>query len=472
MKNKLIKLPNGQEVRLNALIAEIEKRGILHRTKIYDGLFKQQQEAFKDHSNFIACQCSRRAGKSYFIGSKLFYNAKKYKGSIIPYIALTRRSARFIMWPVLKEIDRIYGFKSDFREHDMTILTKEGSTIALFGADVHGWIDRLRGGKYPFVGIDESASFGEHLTELVDDVLTPAIADYNGQIALVGSPGVTPHGFFYEATEQKKHGFNVYKWTVHNNPHMKNIKSFLENLKKRKNWTEENPTYRREWLNEWVIDLDALVYKFNDNKNIYNELPKREDWYNIIGVDYGWHDQVAFCIVSYNPHSPFIFVIHSEGHSHMIPSSIANRLIQLRDKYKPIKIVADTGGLGKSITEEMIQRYSIAISAAEKKEKMTNISLLNGDFIDGNLKIHESLKPLINQLKILQKDDKGLEDPNFPNDLCDAMLYAYREARAYTWEPERAKAKTKNEKWEQEAEDMLQKELDNHEQRTTDWWNN
>jgi hypothetical protein len=40
------------------------------------------------------------------------------------------------------------------------------------------FIRRLRGIKTPGAGIDEAQDFGSHLESLVDDVLTPALADY------------------------------------------------------------------------------------------------------------------------------------------------------------------------------------------------------------------------------------------------------------------------------------------------------
>jgi hypothetical protein len=375
------------------------------------------------------------------------------------------------MWPILRELNERYQLGAEFREAELTVKIND-TEIQLYGADMVNFIDRLRGGKYPIVCIDEAASFREHLTTLVDDILTPAIADYNGQIILVGSAGIVPKGLFYDATELKKYGFSIHKWTVFNNPFMPNARAFVDMIKERKSWTDENPTYRREWLNEWVQDLDALVYKFEDG-NIYEDIPEDREWYNIIGVDFGWHDQAAFTVLAYNPHSPKVYVHYSKGFSHMIPSKIAEHVSELNKRFKPIRIVADTGGLGKSIAEEMIQRWGLPIFAAEKTQKLTNISLMNGDFVDGHLLVHSSLVNLHNQLKTLQKDDKGMEDPGFPNDLCDSMLYAYREAKAYAWTPIKDKPKNQKEKWEREAETLLERDLEEHENKSNkveNWW--
>lgn len=435
-------------------------------------LFSQQLAAANDTATFIACLCTRRAGKSYWEGIQLIQKALDHSGSIVPYIALTRKSAKNIMWPILKELNERFNLKMRLKEHELEAVLENDARIVLFGADRYGWIDMLRGGKYPFVAIDEAGSFGPHLNELVDDVLTPAIIDYNGQIALVGTPGLIPQGLFYEATtEPEKVGFSLHKWTIYDNPHVPHATNFVEGLKKRKGWSDENPTYLREWQGQWVNDADSLVYKYRPGRNDYQSLPESEEWFNILGVDYGWHDQAAFSVISYNPNSPKIFVQDCMGYSEMIPSKIADHLTNLIDQYQPIHIVADTGGLGKSITEEMIQRYGLPIEPAKKTDKLTHISLLNGDLIDGHLKIHNDLKLLKSQMQTLPRDEQGKEDPRFPNDLCDSVLYAYRAAKAYSWEPAVPKAKTQEEKYAAEAkriEDSLIRKLEK--EQSQEWW--
>jgi hypothetical protein len=93
--------------------------------------------------------------------------------------------------------------------------------------------------------------------------------------------------------------------------------------------------------------------------------------------------------------------------------------------------VADTGGLGRSITEEMRMRYDLPMIAAEKTEKMTAIDMVNCDFVDRRLFVHSSCKSLCNQYETLTWDDKHKEDPTLPNDLCDSALYPLRFSRHY-----------------------------------------
>ena len=104
------------------------------------------------------------------------------------------------------------------------------------------------------------------------------------------------------------------------------------------------------------------------------------------------------------------------------------------NKYDAVEVIADTGGLGKSITEEMRQRYGLPMRAAEKTEKLTAIETLNGDYIESRIMVLESCTELIEQYGQLTWDSashKRVENQQLRNDLCDCTLYAARMSRHY-----------------------------------------
>jgi len=454
----------SDEVYLRALLL---KQYSAKRVDYLSQLFPKQRSFVVDPSTRKTALCTRRAGKSEAAGRILGIAAQAKPGEIALYISLTRDSAKRIMWPVLSRLNRENGLGWEMAESSLSIKTPEGSTILLVGADAINFMDRLRGAKYSVVVIDEGQSFGSHLQTLVEDVLEPACLDLQATIYILGTPGPIPNGFFYDATNGK-HGYSVHKWSVLDNPFMPHAKGFIEQMLKARGWTTNNPTFRREWLGEWVIDLDALVYRFRRERNIYSEIPSGVTISRVLGIDYGWNDKTAFGIVSYSDELPDIWIEHSESHAEMIPSDIAIRIQRLVSLYHPSIIVADTGGLGKSITEEMIRRYGIPIKAAQKTEKMTNIHLMNGDFIDGHLKVHASLGELMGQYETLVKDDKGNEQAGLSNDECDCNLYAYREAKAYAHT--RVIKKSPAELIAEEEDKMERELIEKHEQNKKEWW--
>jgi terminase large subunit-like protein len=441
--------------------------------KLGDLTFPQQDAFVHDPADFVAALCSRRAGKSTGFGKRAIRAMYRHPGFTVPYIGLTRESSYNIMWPILWQLNRQYNLGAKLHESDLRMELRNGSNYKLFGADMKNFIERLRGGKYSEAHIDEAQSFRSHLKTLIDDVLGPALGDLRGPLALGGTPGPIPDGIFFKASKGKL-GFSAHHWTVFENPYFPKPREFVAKLKLEKGWTDNNPTYQREWLGQWVLDDDALVYKFRPDRNIYDELPVGLQWSHILAIDYGWNDQTAFAIVAFSKQSPHVFIRHVEGHSEMVPSDIAKRAKELIDEFKPINIVADTGGLGKSITEEFIRRYHIPISAADKREKLTFINLLNGDFIDGRCFVHRSLTNVHDQYQSLQKAENPTasryEDPTMRNDLADAILYAYRKARHYLGQTPHTYANDE-EKWKAYEKDLEQKEIEAIEgEGDRAWW--
>jgi len=169
------------------------------------GDFPQQNAFVEDTARFIDAQCSRRAGKTNGLALRFFRTLEKYPKSQCIYLGLTLDSAREILWPVLQEINDKYKIGCTFLESKLTMKHPNGSNLKLFGADMKNFIKRLKGRKYPGVGIDEAQDFGVHLQSLVDDVLTPSISDYaDGWLALTGTPGPVPQGYFFDVTQFHK----------------------------------------------------------------------------------------------------------------------------------------------------------------------------------------------------------------------------------------------------------------------------
>jgi hypothetical protein len=419
------------------ILLEARRRFIDKALTPVDTLFDQQKVFHRDPHRFKAALNTRRSGKSFLAAVRLL-EAAATPLSQNPYLALTRDSARRILWPTL--IDLIERFKVECTpsESALSISFPNKSEIFLVGADQKNFASRLRGIKSKLVVIDEAQSFREHLSDLIDSVIIPTLVDLEGCLDIYGTPGPRPTGFFYEATTSER-GFKCFNWSVLDNPFIPDANKFIEEILTRRNWTKENPTYRREWLGEWVLDLDSLLFRFDPQRNIVSERPSGIGWINCLGIDIGFNDKTAFVVLSYSHTHPNSYVIHAEAHSEMIPSEIAERTKLLMNQFNPSTIVADTGGLGKSIAEELRRRHALPIKAAAKTEKATQISFINGEFIDKRLFILAHCKDLLDQLQTVPKGEDGLEDPHTPCDLLDGMIYAWRESKAWSFAPKEAK---------------------------------
>lgn len=398
-------------------------------------LFKQQRALFDDKSRYKAAVCSRRAGKSRYASIELLARALMHPSSFALYLGLNRQVSKEIMWDVLKDSAKEFEIDVRWHESELTGRLQNGSYVKVIGADHKRVVEALRGPKRSVAIIDEAGSFSRLLETLIDDALEPSLADLGGPIVLLGTPPPLLGGYFYEKTIRHKL-YSYHHWTLLDNPYMPNAKEWLEELKKKRNWSDDNPTYRREYLGEFVHDDAARVYKFRKERDTVSvaQMPQMQ-WQKVVGLDLGWNDATAISLIYYHPKHPFAYVVKANKYRGYTVHRIAQILQELMAREKPERIIADTGGLGKMICEELKQRYNLPITAAEKTEKMAHIELINSDYREGRLKVLDTLHDLISQYETLQWDDHQKETAGQENDLCDAVLYPWRFSYHY-WHQE------------------------------------
>lgn len=435
----------------------IRSRFTPNPNRYLDPAFPRQNDFVLDDSRFIAAQCSRRAGKSNGLAIRFIRTLETHPNCFCPYISLTRESAKNIMWPALQEQSEKLGVPLEFTESNLTVKHGNGARLQLFGADTKNFIRRLKGIKTPGAGVDEAQDFGGHLQSLVDDVLTPTLTDYEDSwLALTGTPGPIPKGYFYEVTAQGKYGFSKHSWTLLDNPYLPNAKRFIEDLKQKKGWDDTNPTLRREWYNEWVLDLESLLIRWSKEKNDFQELPLEHAWQYILGIDVGFGDADALAVIAWSNTSPNIYLAEEVVVSGQDVSALAESIRALYSRYQFHKMVIDTGGLGKKIAEELTRRFGLPLVAADKARKMENVALLNDFLSRSRFKAKADSRFVADSYRVQLDWDKSTPDRlvvknDFHSDIIDAALYAFRESPAWTYEEPKPKPAYGTKAW-QEAE--------------------
>jgi hypothetical protein len=415
-----------------------------------------------DSSRFIAAQCSRRAGKTNGLAFRFFRTLSLHPNSLCVYIALTRESARNIMWPILTELNDKFQIGCVLTESNLTMTHPNGARLQLFGADMQNFIRRLKGIKTPGVAIDEAQDFGSHLRTLVDDVISPALTDYEDSwLAITGTPGPVPLGFFFETTAEQKGGYSLHRWTLFDNPYLPQAKTFVSQLKEKRGWNDLYPTLRREWYNEWVLDKESLLIKYNEGLCHYETLPLKDSWIYILGIDVGFRDSDALAILGWSERDPNIYLIEERTMGSSDITSLVEEINRMGKLYDISKTVIDTGGLGKKIAEEIIRRHQIPVQAADKLRKMENVALLNDWLRLGKFKAKKTSRFVEDSYKLQidwdkTRPDKIIVKDTFHSDIIDAVLYAFRESPAYTYTAPKIKPKYGTPAWAKEQEEEME----------------
>ena len=464
--------------RLSLVTYELRRRKKSFEILIRDENYPEQDRFVMDKAQFLGACTTRRAGKSNGLGLRFLRTLQRHPGSKCLYIALTRDSARGIMWNELQEMDERLKLGAKFVESSLTMIVPGfgDGTLKLVGADMKNFRRRLRGQKWPGVGVDEAQEFAD-LEDLVDNVLTPGTSDYaDGWIALTGTPGPVPHGYFHDVTEEGKHGYSLHAWSLFRNPYLPNPKKFVAELKKKKQWPDDHPTLLREYYGKWVFDLNALVFKYDAEKNSYDTLPKlKGKWEHVLGIDIGWHDADSISCIGWHEKIKEAYLLEEDVARGQGITELVARIERFIKIYDPIKIVIDTAGLGKKIAEELRRRYGIPVHAAEKVRMYEFIELLNDEMRCRRFyaKRDSQFAKDAARLKWDTESVKPKISDAFHSDALMSALYGWREALQWLHEPERIKPKKGSPEAIREEEDELEEAAEHaFVGGTTEQWGN
>lgn len=455
------------------LLKELQRRSEAKTFDLQTFCFDKQLAFIQDPARFKTAVCSRRAGKTLSIAAEFMHTCLSEKNVLCLYVTQTARNARNILWPELKRIADDFKIKVKTDDTRMTMIFLDTkSEIRLGGAKDESQIENYRGWKLRKVKVDEGQSFRPYLKYFVNDILMPALRDLRGDLAITGTPGPIPAGAFYDYAHSDL--WVHHHWTAFDNPHMKDLELTLAEERAVKGIDETDPGYIRETYGRWMYDELGLVYKFNKDKNIYDKLPDEKLEY-IFGVDLGFDDADAIAVIGYSYTSKHVYLIEELVTQKQDITALAGQIRSLQDKYKPVKMVIDSGALGKKIVEELLQRQTLALEAADKHRKFEFIELLNDDLRNSKFKAPAGslfaqdclLVQWDRSEKILAQQRLKISD-TFHSDICDAVLYAWREARHYLAEPEKPKTKFGTDAWAEEEERKLMEQAARAERNAPD----
>ncbi len=450
--------------------------------------FDKQIAFIKDKSTQKTLFCTRRSAKSFTAGLYLVHEAINNPGCNCLFIGLTRASAKAIIWKdILSIIDSQFGLKARPNQADLTMTFPNGSVIAVTGIDAdEKEKNKLLGRKYRLVCIDEASMYSVDIHNLVYGVLGPAMVDPNtegqsGTICLMGTASDFPRGLFYDITVGKEKGWKLFEWTAHDNPYVaKQWQAALDKIARERPEYMQTPQFKQWYLNQWVIDEDKLVYRFDMQKNLVSSMPHLSPtmWTYVLGVDTGWEDDTAFVLTAYHANDPYLYVIKVFKKRKMTFDEVVLKIEEFyKDPhYAPQKIVID--GANKQGVESMRQRSSIPFEYADKQDKATFIELCNSDLIQAKIKILDTTenRPLWEEMSALVWVTDGdkikypkKEHASLANHCCDAFLYAWRCGWHYASTPAVKKIVTGSREWYQKQSDSIwEREREQLEQRN-DW---
>lgn len=406
------------------------------RYRIYRTCFGWQKSCLdtpiNTHSKEIYC-FGRRAGKSVFL-SKLFVHSAVDKDTPMLYIHKKFTNAIQNLFDyVIKESENIGLPIKRSSKAEGYIEWENGSSLRFGGNSDVTSADNYRGFKYKVVAVDEAA-FQRNLSYLINDIITPAQADYPyTRLLLVSSPPRVPKTYF-ELAWNERNIFGTYTWTHYSgnmltNPYIPDPEGTIDQICKDKCLDRSSPLIAREYLGEWVFDTEAQVFK---NYSFYNDIPTINRI--VIGIDYGVRDYTAIATVALCNDGKK-YVIKEQKFNNIQASTVISQIL---DTYKEmlnicnnITLVGDSSD--KLISNELYRSYNLPIYDAYKVDKQFAIKQMADELRMGNLLIKKDgiLQDEFEQILYKRGDDDTIipeiDDDIYHPDLMDAVLYALRQ---------------------------------------------
>lgn len=413
--------------------------------ELRDVLFPKQLPFGQETARWQTAVCTRRAGKTYGIASKLLDVAKRKPGCVALYITKQRINAKRIIWDTLKLLNETFALGGEPLEGELCLSMPNGSKIYLSGADHESEIEKFRGLPIGIVLIDEAQLLPAYLKKMVDEVLAPALMDFDGSLVLVGTPGPVPVGYFHQCSHDPR--WAHHSWTVFDNPHIfrKSKKTphelLLEELERR-GVDESDPVIQREWFAQWTIDTNSLVFQYDKKRNGRTQ-PDRHHTNFVMGIDLGFDDADAICVLGWSDESPELDLVYELVMTKQTITPLMKQVEEVYERFKPQAVICDMGGLGKKIAEELQQRTGIPIEAADKQRKLEHIELMN-DALRTSKFFAPADSRFAEDCMLVEWDKTNPEKPKisdrFHSDICDAVLYAWRHCQQWLYAPPKTPA--------------------------------
>lgn len=412
-----------------------------------------QRKVLEDPAQYRAVCASRRGGKTWLDVSMITLSLQDSPSGVwTVFLAPTAIVGKELIWDDLLSMNEKYDLGWECKEHPTPLITTPwGAKFRILGVDDKAQLGKLRGKKYALVIADEAKEYTKFLRELTEDIVGPAFIGVGGRMIVSGTPGrvCSERDYWYAICHGLESGWSPHHWTLHENKWIKDPEEELRKVREQKGWPETHVVYQREYLGRWVSSDDERVYSYNRERNGVLTLPEgytpgHPDWIHVMALDYAYSpDDTAWVVLASHRKSKDVYVVHAEARGRMLPDEVSDHTAELIKKYRPQQVVGDSGGTGKTYVEHFNQRWAQKLNAwirpADKRGKRDHQELLSEELKTGRIKVCLDVAGgLAHEWANLgwEDDKREKENPNQPNHMSDAALYAYVCHKAHYHKPD------------------------------------
>lgn len=360
-----------------------------------------QQQIAQDTHRFRVVVAGRRFGKTHISIRELCKSAR-LPDQEVWYVAPSYRQAKQIVWKKLKHKLQDLRWIVKANESELTITLKNGSTIALKGADN---ADSLRGVGLDFIVLDEFADIDP---EAWYEVLRPTLSDKQGRALFIGTPkgiGNWAHDM-YSMSQEQPEVWSSHQYTTLDGGNVpeEEIEAARRDLDAR--------TFSQEYLATFETYTGRIFYNFDRKLHVQRYAPDKIPEVLYIGMDF-----------NIDPMSAVVFVrekdtLHAIDEIRMFSSNTSEIVEEIKSRYGSRKIWV----------------YPDPASRQRKTSAggLTDLTILqNAGFVVKCPHSHNPVRDGINAVNSRLKNERGdinlYFDPRCKNTIEAMERYTYKE---------------------------------------------
>lgn len=419
-----------------------------------------QESVLRSRASRVLLNCTRQGGKSTVTGVAAGDESINRPNSLTLLLAPTLRQSSELFRKVMgtyRAVSRRIEVPSLVEATKLSVEFSNGSRIVCLPESE----DTIRGFSAPSLVVVDEAAFCSDALYLA---VRPMLAVSNGRLFLISSPNGR-RGFFFDAWHDEKTPWQRHSATAYDCPRIS--AEFLEQER-----IALGPLrYAQEYECKFIAGATGQVYAYSTD-NLAMQIPPLQ--YYLLAIDYGFNDDCAFSVLGWRDNDPTVYVVSAKKYPGMIPSAAAEHTRALDSQYRFVRMVGDTGGLGKGYAEEARTRFGLPIEQADKNNKRGYIDLFNDALRTQRLAIFgPSCGELVREWEGLVWDEtRQREIQGAPNHCADATLYGWRATTAFlnVAAEERPKPGTDAHTREVERRMIAQVEAEMEDDERDEWW--
>jgi phage terminase large subunit len=367
---------------------------------------------------FVVACLARRTGKTYIA------NIIAQLVSLVPNSNVLLVSPNYNLSTISWELQRSLIQKFDLEvaknnQKDRVITLENGSSIRMGSISQ---VDSLVGRSYDLILFDEAA-LSENGEDGFNIQLRPTLDKIGSKAIFISTPRGL-HNYFKKFYDR---GFSdeYPQWCSIHSDWRENPRAQEADIQEAKN-TMTSAEFRQEYFADFTV-YQGKIWEF-DTETCRKDLSELPYWQMdvIMGVDIGFRDPTAACVIAYDYDTQMFYVIDEYYSSEKTTSKHAAAIKQLEDKYNVSAIFVDSAAA--QTRYDWAQDHEIATIGA-KKSVLDGIAAV-GRVVDNNkLIVGENCTKTLEALDQYQwKDTEGLEKEkpvhNDASHMADALRYA------------------------------------------------